>query len=118
MVYGLLRDGRSQREVEELTGIPRRTLRDLLKTGSTTRQLGRKPVLTKHQEDGLKSRIIRLAEIGMPLTPKSLRRNVQKFIELNRIDFRAKRNRNIVGEEWYLASLKHHPRLSKRKAQV
>lgn len=79
------------------------------------KQLGRKPVLTKQQEDELEGRLIRLAEIGMHLTPKSLRRNVHNFIELNRVDLRVKRN--IVGRVWYRAFLRRHPHLSKRKAR-
>lgn len=114
----LLREGHSQRSVEQQTGIPRRTLRNHLKSGVVKRSLGRKPILTENQELELEERIIRLAQIGLPLTPKALRRSVYKFVEANRIDLlQQKRNKNIIGKDWYSSFLKRHPRISKRKAQ-
>lgn len=114
---GLLRQGLSQREVEQRTGIPRRTLRNHLKNGVTSRKLGRQPILTQEQENDLENRIIRLASVGLPLTPKALRRSVYNFVETNRIDLKQKRTRmNIIGKDWYAAFLRRHPRISKRKA--
>lgn len=49
----LLRRGKSQRYVENRCGIPRRTLRNHMKTGTVHRKLGRKPTMTKKQEDDL-----------------------------------------------------------------
>lgn len=76
----LLRQGKSQRYVEQRCGIPRRTLRNHLKTGSTLKSLGRKPVLTKQLETELEEKIIRFAEKGFPLTPKTVRRCVYSFV--------------------------------------
>lgn len=113
----LLRNGVSQRVVEQQCGIPRRTLRNHYKTGSTIRKLGRNPILTHEQEQELETRIIRLANIGMPLTPKALRRSVFKFIDLNKTPSKVNRNKQLAGKDWYSGFLKRHPRLSKRKAQ-
>ncbi|XP_022910060.2 tigger transposable element-derived protein 1-like [Onthophagus taurus] len=113
----LLQQGLSQREVERRSGIPRRTLRAHMQSGSTERSLGRKPILSKQQEEDLENRIIRLAEVGMPLTPKSLRRNIYSFIKANRINLKKKKNNQILGKDWFSAFQKRHPRLSKRRAQ-
>lgn len=114
----LLRQGHSQRTVEQQTGIPRRTLRNHSKSGVVTRKLGRKPILTKEDEDELEERIIRLSNIGLPLTPKALRRNVYNFVKTNGIDkFRSKGEKGVIGKDWYSGFLKRHPRISKRKAQ-
>lgn len=114
----LLKDGCSQRVVEQRTGIPRRTLRNHSKSGITKREIGRRPVLTIEQENSLEQRIIRLAKIGLPLTPKALRRSVYSFIKENKIELaQKKKNKQIVGKDWYSAFLKRHPRITKRKAQ-
>lgn len=114
----LLREGHSQREVEQRTGIPRRTLRNHLNNGKTSRELGRKPLLTAEQEHILEGRIIRLANIGLPLTPKTLRRSVNTFITTNGINFpQRKKGKEMVGKCWYAAFLRRHPRITKRRAQ-
>lgn len=99
----LLRQGHSQRAVEQQAGIPRRTLRNHFKSGVISRTLGLKPILTKNHESELEQRIIRLAQIGLPLTPKALRRSVYKFVKANRIDlFQQKNNKNIIGQRLVL----------------
>ncbi|KAI4464029.1 zinc finger fyve/phd-type [Holotrichia oblita] len=60
-------------------GIPRRTLRNHIITGRIHRQLGRHSLLNVAEENELCRRIFRLAEVGMPLTPKVLRRSVFTF---------------------------------------
>lgn len=59
----LLKQGKSQRYVEKYSGIPRRTLRNHLKTDSCKHQLGTASILTREQEHDLENRIIRFAEI-------------------------------------------------------
>lgn len=76
----LIKEGKSQRYVEQHCGIPRRTLRAHIKSGSSKRKLGRQPVLSTELEGELESKIIRFAERGFPLTPKTIRRCVFQFV--------------------------------------
>lgn len=54
----------SQREAAERYKVPRRTLRNHLRTGSVERKLGRSATLTVEQEEDLVRRIHRLAAVG------------------------------------------------------
>lgn len=56
----------SQRQASDRYHIPRRTLRNHLKYGKTTKKMGRDPILSKSQEKNLVERIIKFAKIGMP----------------------------------------------------
>ncbi|XP_023951864.1 uncharacterized protein LOC112055833 [Bicyclus anynana] len=78
----------TQRSAAARYNIPRRTLRDHLKTGEEIKRLGRKPVLTNNQEKDLVSRIKRFASIGIPLTPKFIRK--QTFLFCERHDIKKK----------------------------
>lgn len=113
----LLKQGKSQRYVEKHCGIPRRTLRNHLKSGNTERKLGRKKFLTADQENELENRIIRLSEVGVPLTPKQLRRCVYNFTKANSIENKFNVQKEMAGKDWFQRFLKRHPALSKRKAQ-
>lgn len=113
----LLRQGKSQRYVEERCGIPRRTLRNHFSSGSVKRSLGAKPTLSKTQERDLKKKILRFAEIGFPMTPKSIRRSVYSYVETENINHRFNREKKIAGRDWYKSFMKRHPELSQRKAQ-
>lgn len=62
----------SERAAAMHHGIPRRTLKNHLNSGIVKKQ-------TEEQENDLASRIIRLASIGVPLTPKSIRLQVCFF---------------------------------------
>lgn len=60
--------------------VPRRTLRRYLFDGKTKKsKLGRKHTLDNEEEEELCQRIIRLAQVGYPLTTKCLRLCVYKF---------------------------------------
>lgn len=74
-------DGMSQRHAAEKFKIPRRSLRNHIKSGITKKTLGRKSVLTMDQEQDLVRRIIRYAEVGMPITLPMLGRYVYQFCE-------------------------------------
>lgn len=65
--------------------ISRRMLRNHLVTGSQERRLGRKSILTSEQETELVERVIRYSNIGMPLTPRMLRRQVYRFFVANNL---------------------------------
>ncbi|KAI4455536.1 transposase is4 [Holotrichia oblita] len=77
-----LHNGQPVLAVAKQYGIPRRTLRNHIRTGRIHRQLGRHSLLNVAQQNELCRRIFRLAEVGMPLTPKVLRR-VFTFVEEN-----------------------------------
>lgn len=79
--------------------IPRRTLRDHLKTGSSVKRMGRKSILNRNQEQELVGRIIRLAEIGVPLTMKMLRLNVFKFCKMNSIMNNFNEQKQMAGRD-------------------
>lgn len=66
----------SQRAISEKYGIPRRTLHNHIKSGISLKRLGRKSTLTIDQEKDLKQRILRMAEIGLPITLKILKYQV------------------------------------------
>lgn len=68
LALNAIASGSSCRSVSERFDIPRRTLRNHLKTGSKSQKLGRYSVLNKQNELELTSRILRFSEIGMPIT--------------------------------------------------
>lgn len=113
----LRRAGHSQRYVENACGIPRSTLRDHFKTGKVERRLGRKSVLSSQEEQDLSNRIIRLSNMGVPLTPKSVRRSVFSYCKKNGIGNKFNNESEMAGYSWYKAFMRRHPELSKRKAQ-
>lgn len=113
----LLKKGVSQREVERKCGIPRTTLRNHLKSGSAKRRLGRRSILTEEEERELVGRIVRLAEIGVPLVPKSLRRIVFRYCIDNNIPHKFNTEKEMAGYDWYKSFLRRNKTLSQRKSQ-
>lgn len=113
----MLRAGHSQRVVEEHSGIPRRTLRNHLKTGLMQRALGRKSILSRTEEEDLVRKIVWFAERGFPLTSKILRRSVYRYCEMKNVRHTFNREKQMAGKEWYRAFLKRHPDVSRRRAQ-
>ncbi|XP_045771781.1 uncharacterized protein LOC123871831 [Maniola jurtina] len=98
--------------------IPRRTLRNHLVSVSTTRKLGRSAILTTEQEAGLVRRIIRLADVGVPLTSKMLRVQAFSFCKIKKIPNTFNDDKNVAGKKWLRLFLKRHPELARRKAQM
>jgi len=96
--------------------VPRRTLRRYLSENKERKSsLGRKPLLTNEQENLLESRIIRLSNVGYPLTQRVLRSCVKKFCDAHNIT--AKSQSTIIGRDWLRGFLKRHKNISIRKAQ-
>lgn len=98
--------------------IPRRTLRNHLASGSITRKLGRSAILTPEQEAGLVRRIIRLADVGVPMTSKMLRVQAFSFCKIKKIRNTFNDAKNAAGKKWLRLFLKRHPELARRKAQM
>ncbi|XP_060807694.1 jerky protein homolog-like [Amyelois transitella] len=108
----------TQRSAAARYNIPRRTLRDHLKTGQEIKRLGRKPILTNTQEKDLASRIKRFASIGIPLTPKFIRKQAFLFCERYDIKNNFNKSKRIAGVDWLRYFLKRNPSISKRKSQI
>lgn len=70
-------DGAFAQETAKKYGIPRRTLRNHIATGVSIKQV-RMPILSKGKEDELRQRIVRLSEIGIPLTLKIVKKKISK----------------------------------------
>lgn len=108
----------SQRQASIKYSVPRRTLRNHLKSGSTQKITGRLPVLTKLQESDLCKRIMRLAQIGMPLTPKIVRKQAYEFCKANSIPNPFNDSKSIAGKKWLRNYIKRNPAISLRRAQI
>ncbi|KAI4462960.1 hypothetical protein MML48_4g00018285 [Holotrichia oblita] len=96
----LINKGMSQREVEKQCGIARTTLRNHIKSGSCKRKLGRRGILSEEEEQGLVTRILQLADMGTPLTPKSLRRIVFRYCVDNSIPHKFRNEKEMAGYDW------------------
>ncbi|XP_018363679.1 PREDICTED: uncharacterized protein LOC108761566 [Trachymyrmex cornetzi] len=106
----------SQRAICERYGIPRRTLRNHMKSGTSLKRITRKSTLTIEQEKDL-SRILRMADTGLPITLKMLKYQVYKFCTLHEIPYTFNTIACTAGRSWLTAILKRNPEISKRKAQ-
>lgn len=108
----------SQRAAAAKFNIPRRTLRNHLKTGSSIKKIGRSCVLTRSMEKDLVSRIKKFADIGMPMTPKVIRKQAYVFCQENGIKHTFNDRKGSAGRVWLSKFLKRNPDISKRKAQM
>lgn len=109
--------GMAVRAASSMYGIPRRTLRNHLSTGKTSKNIGRPCMLTVNQENDLRDRIIRLADVGMPITYKGLRRSVYSYVEKMQIPNNFPEEKALAGRKWVRLFLKRHPEITRRKAQ-
>ena len=112
-----VKDGMSQRNAADNFKIPRRTLRNHIKSGITRKTLGRKSVLNIEQEPDLVRRIIHYSEVGMPIAVPMLGRYVYRFCETNNIATPFNDQTYTAGKDWLKAFLKRHPSVAQRKAQ-
>ncbi|KAJ8878432.1 hypothetical protein PR048_019010 [Dryococelus australis] len=98
-------------------GIPRRTLRNHLLSGSRQKIKGMKPIPFIDLELGLCNRILRYSDIGMPLTPNVLKRTVFSFCELNGLKHPFNPNTASAGKQWLELFLRRQPNVSRTKSQ-
>ena len=105
----------SEREASKRFGIPRRTLRIHLKTGSAEKRMSRKPLLSTAIEQELIQRIFRYADIGLPLTSKMIRHYVFEYVDKNGLEHPFTTNK--AGEKWFRLFMQRWPELRRRKAQ-
>lgn len=113
-----VRGGMSQRAAAARYSIPRRTLVNHLKSGKVEKQIGRRTILTKEQETDLATRIKRLAAVGLPLKPKSIRHQAYVFCDENDIPNKFNRSKKRAGKDWLKLYLKRNSDISKRKVQI
>lgn len=113
----MVRAGMAVRRAADVYSIPRRTLRNHIKTGVEMKKMGRNSILTSAQENELCNRIFRLASIGYPLTGKLIRRSVFVFCQENNINNPFPEGKGMAGKKWLNLFRKRHPNLTKRKAQ-
>lgn len=113
-----VRNGMSVLRASQDYNIPRRTLRNHLLSGSTVKKLGRGSLLRKEQEEELCSRIFRLAEVGMPVTSRVLRRSVYTFVEENNIKHTFNKITRMAGRKWMHLFYQRHPEIAQRRVQI
>lgn len=112
-----LKSGKSQRQVAVQYRIPRRTLRNHVKSGSYARKMGCNSVLSKDEELELVKRIIRFSDVGMPLNSRMLRSYVYEFCEKNSIPSNFNKDNRMAGMDWLKSFMKRHPNIAQRRAQ-
>jgi len=103
------------REAAQRFGIPRRTLRNHLETGSVEKRIGRKPLLATKEEEELVKRILRFCDLGLPLTAKMIRSYVFDYMDKNNMAHPF--TNNMAGEKWFRLFMQRWPMLRRRKAQ-
>lgn len=98
--------------------LPRRTLRRYVEKGKIGKAaMGRKPILTQEQETELSRRIIRLSQVGYPLTASVLRRCVYRYTKLNNIPNPFREEKEKAGLYWLKGFMERNPQIRVRKAQ-
>jgi hypothetical protein len=81
--------------------IPRRTLRAYLAENKQCKsKLRRKTAISPQQENELSKRIIRLTQIGYPITLKILRMRVLTYCEKNNIPYTFVKEKGMAGRAW------------------
>lgn len=81
------------------------------------KRLGRKAVFTDTQEKELGERIKKNSNIGMPLTPKIIRKQAYLFCERNNIKNHFSDKTSTAGKKWLKNFLARNKEISQRKAQ-
>lgn len=98
--------------------IPRRTLRNHLVSGNSTKIIGKTTILTKQLEADLSQRIKRFAKVGVPLTPKFIRKQAFLFCERFKIKHSFNMSTRLAGRKWLKMFLARNPSISKRKPEL
>lgn len=111
-------DGMSVNRARITYQVPRRTLRRYLEQQKMSKSaMGRKPILTKVKEAELSRRIIRLCEVGYPLTAAVLRRCVYRYTKVNNVPNPFREEKEMAGHYWLKGFMERNPQIRARKAQ-
>ncbi|XP_030752807.1 uncharacterized protein LOC115879903 [Sitophilus oryzae] len=98
--------------------IPRRTLRSHLLSGNSTKSIGKTTILTKQLEGDLSQQIKRFAKLGIPLTPKFIRKQAFLFCERFKIKHSFNMSTRMAGRKWLKMFLIRNPSISKINPQL
>lgn len=112
-----IRNGSNISDAAKTYGIPRTTLGLHYRGNKATKQLGRRSILTAEQECDLVNRIHRLAEVGMPVTSRIVRRSVFSYAAARNIPTPFSDSSKLAGRKWLKLFFNRHPDVAKRKAQ-
>lgn len=109
--------GTSLREAARVYKVPRMTISNHLGETNPTRRLGQKIIFTEDEEKQLVERILKYAEVGLPVTRKMLRSYAYDFAVLKGKEGRFNTEKKMAGKDWVCAFLKRNKTLSIRKTQ-
>lgn len=112
-----VRGGASISAASRTYNIPRTTLGLHYRTENFNKCLGRKTVLTPDQENDLVARIHRLADVGMPVTSRIVRRSVFAYVTERNLSHPFSEINKLAGRKWLALFLKRHPEVRRRRAQ-
>lgn len=112
-----VRTGSSISEASRRYEIPRTTLGLHYRNGNPVKHLGRKSILSVDQENDLVARIHKLAEIGMPITSKMVRKSVFSYATAMNIPTPFSNESQLAGRKWLKLFFARHPDVARRKAQ-
>ncbi|CAB3235361.1 unnamed protein product [Arctia plantaginis] len=90
----------SQNAAAKKYNIPRRTLRNHLKTGSTEKIIGRKAIFTEKQEREFAESIKKNTSKGTPLTPKMIRQQAFLYCKRHNIKNNFNNKTSMAGRAW------------------
>ncbi|XP_072375567.1 uncharacterized protein, partial [Diabrotica undecimpunctata] len=111
-------NGMSYNAASQRYNISRRTLKRYVEKNCTKKaKMGRKTILNIDQENELSRRIVRLAEVGYPLSNKTLKKCVFTYCEQNNLPHFFSQGTKMAGRYWLKGFLQRHPEISIRKAQ-
>jgi len=107
-------EGMSIREAGRINGIPSSTLRGHVYGTTIYRKRGKKRVLTEAEEEGLVDYLIKMRNLGFPLTLGQLWEKVGILIQTRVTPF----TDGVPSPRWVKCFKKRHPELSMRKVQA
>ncbi|KAK9728341.1 CENP-B N-terminal DNA-binding domain [Popillia japonica] len=112
-----IKAGTSINQASKYYAIPRTTLGLHYRNKNPNKRIGRKSVLNQDQENDLVARIHKLAEIGMPVTSKVVRKSVFSYAAAMNIPTPFSRLSEAAGRKWLKLFFRRHPDVARRKAQ-
>ncbi|XP_039750407.1 protein tramtrack, beta isoform isoform X6 [Pararge aegeria] len=101
----------TKRSAARKYGIPRQTLCDHLKSGSTAKRMGRKCVLSKDEEQELVKSIKEMKKNGTPITCDLIRRQTYLYCERYNIRHNFNNKAGLAGRHWLQLFLERNPGL-------
>ena len=110
--------GKSIRKTAKDHSIPFSTLQERLKLSMLSNpSMGRKPIFTPEQENGIVQHVKALAQVYYGLTPLQLRKAVHAYAEKLNIPHPFSKETKLAGKDWLEGFLKRNPTLSVRKPE-